>query len=164
MESPFLKGIFQSLYQAIPYQEKGLVTERGYKWLYKKLYFRVVPEGQRKECEDLAAAEWEAEADGRATMEFGTFYEAMFNFVDIWCDKDDEDSYIAYAESIAEALLVELGVTRNSHGREKVMFNFLPPSLGKLPEGVWIQSFQRISECLFFFDLMRGSLSLKSIV
>ena len=89
-------------------------------------------EGQRKECDDLAAAEWQVEAGGKTTMEFDVFYEAMFNFIDVWCDKGDEDSYIAYAEIMVNPLLVELGVGKDGSGREKMEVNFLPPSLGKL--------------------------------
>ena len=90
--SPVLRELLSDLYRALPLENDKL-TEKGYRWLYKRLYWRVVKEGQRKDCDELAAAEWLAESGGADTMTFGQFFDAMFNFIDVWCDSTDEDGY-----------------------------------------------------------------------
>ena len=129
-QSPALRQILFDLYQSLPLQN-GLLTEKGYRWLYKKLYTRVVAEGQRKDCEALAEQEWHAESGGDGEMDFQEFFDAMFNFIDMWCDSGDEEDYLAYAEATAAPLLRELNVDRDKL-RERVDVTFMPPMLGKL--------------------------------
>lgn len=136
-ESPGLQAVFYNLFQALP-QKDGRLTERGYKWLYKRLYWRVVKEGERVDCEALADAEWQAESGGCETMDFEHFYEGMFNFVDIWCEDTEEDAYIDYAETLCLPLLSDLS-SLNGQGlqeRKKNEITFVPPALGKVLEEI----------------------------
>jgi Ca2+-binding EF-hand superfamily protein len=128
--SPALRDLLYGLYQALPLED-GFLTEKGYRWLYKKLYSRVVKEGQRKDCEELAATEWHIESGGDDEMDFPEFYDAMFNFIDMWCDKSDEAAYVAYAETMVAPLMRDLKVEKEKI-RQKVDVTFMPPMLGKL--------------------------------
>ena len=95
-ESKQLRELFRGYYDQLAKGE-DCIQQRGYNWLYKKLYWKLYPKGNREECEQLAQAEWETETQGTNKMSFEMFYESMFTFVDLWCPSASEQQYLAWA-------------------------------------------------------------------
>ena len=75
--------------------------------VYRHLYWRVVPEGTKQECDKLAMVEWNAEAQGSDYMQLATFARAMHIFVDTWCDKPGKAAYLKFASDLLLPLVSE---------------------------------------------------------
>uniref|UniRef100_A0A7S1NER1 EF-hand domain-containing protein n=1 Tax=Eutreptiella gymnastica TaxID=73025 RepID=A0A7S1NER1_9EUGL len=129
-QSEALKEIFVALYESLPLDQKGRLTEKGYKWLYRRLYWKVVPEGRRADCDKLADEEWKKESQGDGYMDFEEFFDSMFTFIDVWVEGLEEEAYVQYAEKMCLPLMNELG--KSSVGltdRRRGQKVFMPPDL-----------------------------------
>ena len=87
------------VYNKLPL-EQGQLTARGYKMVYRHLYWRVVPEGTKRECDELATVEWRAEANGADHMPPAAFARAMHTFVDTWCARPGKAAYLKFASDL----------------------------------------------------------------
>ena len=104
------RALLLSIWNGLSLQD-GKLNRRGYKMLYRKLYWQVVPEGTKKECDELAEVEWRAESKGRDALNFEEFYESMFLFVDVWCDGLSEPQYLQFATELLQPILKQQWVT-----------------------------------------------------
>eukprot|EP01012_Entosiphon_sulcatum_P027197 TRINITY_DN3277_c0_g1_i1.p1 TRINITY_DN3277_c0_g1~~TRINITY_DN3277_c0_g1_i1.p1 ORF type:complete len:356 (-),score=50.16 TRINITY_DN3277_c0_g1_i1:148-1161(-) len=100
------------LWVRIPGTSDNTMNQRSYNWWYRKLYFKMVPEGSDDECDKLATEEWGQESKGKPFMEFADFYESIFTFVDIWCEDED---YAGYIDRVCMPLLKDVTLQQPFH-------------------------------------------------
>ena len=98
-DSPKLRDLFQQYFDQLA-KGGSTIGPRAYKFLYTKLYWKLCTKGKKEECEQLAAAEWDAETQGKGEMTFEQFYDSMFTTVDLWCSSSSEDAYVAYSQRL----------------------------------------------------------------
>ena len=72
---------------------------------------QVVPEGTKKECDQLADVEWRTESKGKDTMSFDDFYESIFLFVDVWCEGMSTAQYLKFTTDLLKSLLSQTWFT-----------------------------------------------------
>ena len=68
-------------------KEDGELSKAEYRWLYEKLYFIINPDGSDDACKQQFEVDWEADCQGHPGLRFETFFDAMFQFVDLCCDR-----------------------------------------------------------------------------
>ena len=99
-DSERIEAALRRLWVALPKFRPDRLEETVYKWYYARLYAIVVPDGSDHEMRVLADNEWKAESHGQSEMEFPRFYDAMFNFVYLWCPLEGVDEYVGYVEDV----------------------------------------------------------------
>ena len=106
-----LRQVMEDIWKGLPLENDKL-TKRGYKMLYRCLYWKVVPEGSKKECDDLAEVEWDVESKGEEYMDWEQFYNSMFMFVDIWCTGLSKEKYVNFAKELLLPIVSDVRTTQ----------------------------------------------------